>query len=28
LAFQMDRFAIDLTNALETRGIKEDARRP
>src|SRR5947199_9352620 len=28
LAFQMDRFAIDLTNALETRGIREDARRP
>ncbi|TLY24685.1 MAG: hypothetical protein E6K64_06060 [Nitrospirae bacterium] len=28
MAFQMDRFAIELTNALETRGIQEDARRP
>ncbi|HZC68471.1 MAG TPA: MotA/TolQ/ExbB proton channel family protein [Nitrospirales bacterium] len=28
MAFQMDRFAIELTNALEMRGIQEDARRP
>jgi biopolymer transport protein TolQ len=28
MAFQMDRFAIELTNALETRGVQEDVRRP
>jgi biopolymer transport protein TolQ len=28
MAFQMDRFAIELTNALETQGVQEDVRRP
>ncbi len=28
MAFQMDRFAIELTNALEMRGLQEDASRP
>ncbi len=28
MAFQMDRFAIELTNALEMQGVQEDARRP
>ena len=27
IAFRMDRFAIELTNALEMQGIQEDARR-
>lgn len=28
MAFRMDRFAIELTNALEMRGLREDARQP
>ena len=28
MAFRMDRFAIELTNALEMRGIREGAGQP
>jgi len=28
MAFRMDRFAIELTNALEMRGLREGAGQP